>query len=127
MDNQITKYQIADAGFRQRAEQLAKLDSLTLYKMEAGVVSAILEDAVNSKNWLLVEKLTALLVKCRESELKAKKETGRLVDVEELKQKIIGPLSDCIANRVQEFCPTHFEDIIDAIEIDIKTIFGEDK
>ncbi len=122
--DQITKYKIADKQFKSRAEQLSKLDSAAQQKHEIGIVAAALESATNDKNWLLIEKLAALLIKARESQLKAKKEVGQLVDLEKFKQDILGPICDSIADRVQEFCPEKFEDIMDAIEIDIHRIIG---
>jgi len=69
--NEKVRYHLANQAFGERAEMLSRLDDASQQKREIGIIAAALESATNEKNWNLVERLGLLLMKYRESQLKA--------------------------------------------------------
>ena len=109
-------------GNLSRARNCYGLDDASQQKREIGIVAAALESATNEKNWNLVERLGLLLMKYRESQLKAKKDAETLVDMDRFRYSILNPLLDAITNRIKEALPDSYENIIDLIEQDLKGI-----
>ena len=72
MDERI-RYKLADKAFNRRAVLLSRLDDAAEQRREIGIVAAALESATNEKNWPLVERLAAVLLKLRESQQKARR------------------------------------------------------
>jgi len=121
MDERI-KYKIADKAFNRRAALLARLDDASEQRREIGIVAAALESATNEKNWPLVERLAAVLLKLRESQQKARERAQELVDVLQFRTTVLTPLLNSIVARLQENLPDNFERVVDLIESDIRRV-----
>lgn len=120
MNDERIRYKIADRAFNRRAQLLSRLGDPSEQKREIGICAAALECATNEKNWPLVEKLGLLLMKYRESQLKARKEADELVDMSKFRAYVLGPFLDAVVGRIKEALPDSYEDIIDGIEADLR-------
>jgi hypothetical protein len=120
MDQRV-KYKISDRKFNRRAEVLSRLDDAAEQRREIGICCAALEQATNEKNWPLVERLTQVLLKLRESQQKARERAQELVDVVQFRNAVLTPLLNCIAARLQAALP-NYEETMDLIEADLRGI-----
>ena len=100
---------------------LSRLDDAAEQRRKIGIVAAALESATNEKNWPLVERLAAVLLKLRESQQKAGVRQ-ELVDVLEFRTHVLTPLLNCITARLQQALPDDFERMVDLIESDLRGI-----
>jgi hypothetical protein len=115
------KYKLADKALSRRAAMLSKLDDASEQRREIGIVAAGLEEAVNQKNWGMVERMTVCLLKLRESQDRAKRGAEEVVDLAKFNLILNGVL-DCVCNRIKQFLPDDYPDVIDLIEADLKQV-----
>ena len=121
MDQRV-RYKLSDKAFNRRATMLSRLDDASEQRREIGIVAAALESATNQQCWALVERLTMVLLKLRESQQKARKDAEELVDIGKFRHAVLNPLLDAIVDRIKEALPDDYENVIDMIESDLKTI-----